>query len=76
MKGSDGFLQGYNCQIAVEENFQLIVGQAVTQQANDKEQLEPMIQSIEEQAGQKPGEVLAGDKFPVVYDRTLCSVSA
>ena len=63
MKGSDGFLQGYNCQIAVEENFQLIVGQAVTQQANDKEQLEPMIQSIEEQAGQKPGEVLADSGY-------------
>jgi hypothetical protein len=47
-------VQGYNCQIAVEENFQLIVGQALTQQANDKEQLELMIQTIEEQAGQKP----------------------
>jgi transposase len=63
MKGSDGFLQGYNCQIAVEENFQLIVGQAVTQQANDKKQLEPMIQTIEEQAGQKPGEVLADSGY-------------
>jgi len=63
MKGSDGFVQGYNCQIAVEENFQLIVGQAVTQQANDKEQLEPMIQTIEEQAGQKPGEVLADSGY-------------
>jgi hypothetical protein len=63
MKGSDGFVQGYNCQIAVEENFQLIVGQAVTQQANDKKQLEPMIQAIEEQAGQKPGEVLADSGY-------------
>jgi transposase len=63
MKGSDGFVQGYNCQIAVEENFQLIVGQAVTQQANDKEQLKPMIQTIEEQAGRKPGEVLADSGY-------------
>ncbi len=63
MKGSDGFVQGYNCQIAVEENFQLIVGQAVTQQANDKEQLEPMIQTIEEQAGQKPRDVLADSGY-------------
>lgn len=63
MKGSDGFLQGYNCQIAVEENFQLIVGQGVTQQANDKEQLKPMVQAIEEQAGQKPGEVLADSGY-------------
>lgn len=63
MKGSDGFVQGYNCQIAVEENFQLIVGQAVTQQANDKEQLEPMIQTIEEQAGQKPEAILADSGY-------------
>ena len=63
MKGSDGFVQGYNCQIAVEENFQLIVGQAVTQQANDKKQLEPMIQAIKEQAGHKPGEVLADSGY-------------
>jgi len=63
MKGSDGFVQGYNCQIAVEENFQLIVGQAVTQQGNDKKQLEPMIQTIEEQADQKPGEVLADSGY-------------
>ena len=63
MKGSDGFVQGYNCQIAVEENFQLIVGQAVTQQANDKQQLEPMIQAIKEQAGQKPREVLADSGY-------------
>jgi len=63
MKGSDGFVQGYNCQIAVEENFQLIVGQAVTQEANDKEQLKPMVEVIEEQAGQKPAEVLADSGY-------------
>jgi hypothetical protein len=63
MKASDGFVQGYNCQIAVEENFQLIVGQAVTQKANDKEQLEPMVEAIEEQAGQKPGEILADSGY-------------
>jgi hypothetical protein len=62
-KGSDGFVQGYNCQIAVEENFQLIVGQAVTQKANDKQQLEPMVEAIEEQAGQKPAEVLADSGY-------------
>jgi transposase len=63
MKGSDGFVQGYNCQIAVEENFQLIVGQAVTQQANDKKQLEPMVEAIEEQAGQKPEAILADSGY-------------
>jgi transposase len=63
MKGSEGFVQGYNCQIAVEENFQLIVGQAITQKANDKEQLEPMVEAIKEQAGHKPREVLADSGY-------------
>lgn len=63
MKGSDGFVQAYNCQIAVEENFQLIVGQSVTEKANDKGQLQPMIEAIEAQAGQKPKEVLADSGY-------------
>ena len=34
LKGADGFVQGYNTQIAVEPAFQLIVGQMVTQAQN------------------------------------------
>jgi len=45
MKGPDGFVQGYNVQVAVDE-LQLIVGQAVTQETNDKKQLMPMITTI------------------------------
>ncbi len=63
MKGPDGFVQGYNAQIAVEPTLQLIVGQAVTQQANDKKQLLPMIEKVEEQAGQKPSAVLADSGY-------------
>src|SRR5229473_3307140 len=36
MKGPDGFVQAYNVQVAVDELLQLIVGQAVTQETNDK----------------------------------------
>src|SRR6202140_1320783 len=43
MKGADGFVQAYNAQAAVEPKLQLIVGQTVTQAANDKEQLIPML---------------------------------
>ena len=39
MKGPDGLVQAYNAQTAVEPALQLIGGQAVTQQANDKKQL-------------------------------------
>jgi transposase len=63
LKGSDGFLQGYNTQIAVEPVFQLIVGQRVTQAANDKQQMVPLIMAIEEQSGQKPEEVLADNGY-------------
>src|SRR6266498_2827766 len=63
MKGADGFVQGYNAQAAVEPDFQLIVGQAVTQAANDKEQLLPMVEVIEQQSGQRPEEILADSGY-------------
>ncbi len=63
MKGPDGFVQGYNTQIAVEPVLQLIVGQTVTQAGNDKKQLLPMIATVQEQAGQKPTQVLADSGY-------------
>ena len=63
MKGADGFVQAYNAQAAVEPNFQLIVGQAVTQATNDKEQLLPMVAVIEQQSGQRPEEILADSGY-------------
>ena len=58
MKGPDGFVQAYNAQIAVNED-QLIIGQAVTQETNDKKQLLPMITTIEAQSGATPTQLLA-----------------
>jgi transposase len=63
MKSADGFVQGYNAQAAVEPELQLIVGQSVTQAANDKQQLMPLIEAIEEQSGQRPSEVLADSGY-------------
>ena len=63
MKGPEGFVQAYNAQVAVEPALQLIVGQALTQQANDKQQLIPMIDRVREQAGQKVQEVLADSGY-------------
>ena len=62
-KGSDAFVQGYNTQVAVEPTWQLIVGQTVTQAANDKRQMVPLIETIQEQSGQKPKEVLADSGY-------------
>ncbi len=58
MKGPDGFVQAYNVQVAVDEQ-QLIVGQGVTQETNDKKQLLPMITIIEQQLGDTPPQLLA-----------------
>lgn len=58
MKGPDGFVQAYNAQVAVNAD-QLIVGQAVTQDTNDKKQLLPMITTIAAQSGDTPTQLLA-----------------
>ena len=62
-KGPDGFVQGYNTQVAVEPIFQLIVGQRVTQAANDKQQMKLLVEAIQEQSGQKPEGVLADSGY-------------
>ncbi|MCC6143517.1 MAG: IS1182 family transposase [Candidatus Hydrogenedentes bacterium] len=59
MKGADGFVQAYNAQAAVEPTMLLIVGQTVTEACNDKKQLEPMVEAIEQQSGQRPDAILA-----------------
>jgi len=63
MKGADGFVQAYNAQAAVEPDLQLIVGQTVTQATNDKQQLTPMVEVVEQQSGQRPEEVLADSGY-------------
>ena len=63
MMSADGIVQGFNAQAAVEPTMQLIVGQRVTQAANDKQQLQPMVETIEQQAGQRPEAILADNGY-------------
>jgi len=63
MKGADGIVQGYNAQAAVEPTLLLIVGQSVTEAANDKQQLAPMVELIEQQSGQRPEAILADNGY-------------
>jgi hypothetical protein len=63
MKGADGFVQAYNAQAVVEQSCQLIVAQDVTQEANDKKQIMPMVASIKAQAGQMPTQLLADNGY-------------
>ena len=73
MKGPDGFVQAYNVQVAVND-MQLIVGQAVTQETNDKQQLMPMVTAIEEQSGHRPTELLADAGY--CSDDNLAAIEA
>src|ERR1035438_7445393 len=63
MKGADGIVQGYNAQAAVEPTLLLIVGQTVTEASNDKRQLRPMVELIEQQSGQRPEAILADNGY-------------
>jgi Transposase DDE domain len=53
------FEQAYNAQAGVDCDSQVIVTADVTQQANDKQQLVPMLEQIEENLGEIPDRVLA-----------------
>ena len=48
------FVQAYNAQVAVAGVPQIIVGQTVTQEPNDRQQLIPMVQQVEQNVGSKP----------------------
>lgn len=53
------FTQAYNAQAGVDCDSQVIVSADITQQANDKQQLVPMLEQIEENLGEIPDRVLA-----------------
>lgn len=63
MMGADGIVQGFNAQAAVEPTMQLIVGQCVTHACNDKEQLTPLVETIQQQSGQRPPAILADNGY-------------
>jgi transposase len=53
------FVQAYNAQAVVDTQHQIILAAEITQQANDKQQLVPMVQKATENVGRPPAQVLA-----------------
>ena len=61
--GSSHFIQSYNCQAAVDEKAQIIVASQITQEPNDKQQLQPVIAKIEKNTGSKPKKLSADSGY-------------
>jgi len=58
-KTSDGFIQGYNAQVAVDAQAQVIVAQHVTAAATDVTELPSVVATITRELRRKPRAVLA-----------------
>lgn len=59
MKRDGSYLQGYNCQAAVDAERQVIVACAATNQAPDQEHLPPAVEQVRANCGQYPEQLLA-----------------
>jgi transposase len=59
LKGGDGWIQGFNCQAAVDGDHQIIVAVGVSNQASDAPHLEPMLERIMANTGQLPEKLIA-----------------
>ena len=46
MPAKGSFVQGYNCQVAVDEEAQVIIAAHVTQRCNDKQEVVPLLEQI------------------------------
>lgn len=54
MERNSTFLQGYNCQIAVDDHGQLILAHAVSNQSPDSSNLEPVLRQVIDNCGRAP----------------------
>ncbi len=58
-KTKDGFVQGYNAQVAVDEAHQVIIAQALTNQPPDVEHFVPLMEQVVENCGTTPAIITA-----------------
>jgi transposase len=60
-KGS--FDYAYNAQISVDADLQIIVGLHISQNANDKQELEPALKALQDTTGQLPDQLSADNGY-------------
>jgi transposase len=63
LKTRDGFIQGYNGQLAVDAGHQIIVAQRLTTHGSDQAGLVPLVDAARAALGRKPREVSADAGF-------------
>jgi transposase len=63
MKTGDGFVQGYNSQVVVDEAHQIIVAQAVTNQPPDVQHFIPMLEQTMTNCGASPAVTTADSGY-------------
>lgn len=63
VNGDKAFVQAYNAQAAVDEASQVIVGRCVTNEANDKRQVQPLAEDVEASSGAKPNKASADNGY-------------
>ena len=59
LKSADGYVQGYNGQLAVDAEHQIIVAHDLTNRQNDVEMLHPMLAQVKRNTGRQAKEVSA-----------------
>ncbi|UOA09020.1 transposase [Methylobacter sp. S3L5C] len=62
-KKGGSFYYAYNTRISVDADLQIIVAQHVSQNANDKQELEPALKAIQDTAGRLPEQLSADNGY-------------
>ena len=73
MKSDGHYIQGYNCQLAVDSDHQVIVATGVSNQPPDVEHLEPMLQRITASAGALPSVMTMDAGYWSVDNANACA---
>jgi len=76
MKRDGTYLQGYNCQCAVDDKCQIVVAEVVTSQAPDQEHFPPLMSSVRENAGRLPRRVTADAGYMSEESAAFCDAHA